>query len=75
VVDTGQLRQSTLFKPLIDKTQGKITVGKEYGLYHEVGTKYMSSRPFFKPMIETVTKEAPKIMKEEVDKYLKKTLK
>ena len=71
LIDTGQLRQSSLFKPFVDKTKGKITIGKDYGIHHEFGTKYLTARPFFRPMIETVQKEAPNIMKEEVDKYLK----
>ncbi len=72
LIDTGQLRQSVIFRPLVDRTQGKILVGKEYGIYHEEGTIYIKPRPFFKPMIEKVEKLSSGIIKAEIDKYLKK---
>jgi hypothetical protein len=75
LIDTGQLRQSVVFTPMVDRTKGKITVGKKYGEQHEFGRRFYRERPFFRPMIEKVKKQSQNIIKEEVDKYLKSQLK
>lgn len=50
---TGNLMNS--IQVLIESaTSALVTVGAEYGIYVEFGTRYMAARPYFMPAVELV---------------------
>lgn len=49
-VRTGYLRGSVQ-ATRITATRWRVTVGADYGLYIEMGTRHMAARPFFHPSV------------------------
>ena len=52
-VDTGILRASIQAAAVAPK-HWRVTVGAEYGIYLEMGTRFMAPRPYFNPAIQAV---------------------
>lgn len=52
-VDTGILRGSIQAAAVAPK-HWRVTVGAEYGIYLEYGTRFMAPQPYFQPAIDTV---------------------
>lgn len=55
-VDTGNLRGSIQATKIKDG-HWRVTVGAEYGIYVEMGTRFMGPQPFFSPAVRAVTRE------------------
>lgn len=53
---TGNLR-SSIYREKVADMHHRITVGAEYGVYLEYGTRNMAARPFFRPAIEIYKRE------------------
>lgn len=53
-VDTGFLMNSIQARK-IGPAHWRVTVGAEYGIYLEYGTRHMAAQPFFFPTIAEVT--------------------
>jgi HK97 gp10 family phage protein len=51
-VRTGFLRNS-IHSEFLGSMTGHVVVGAEYGIYVEMGTRYMSPRPYLLPSVET----------------------
>lgn len=54
-VDTGMLRNSIQTQILDDMT-AMVTVGAEYGIYVEFGTRHQAAQPYFIPAVEQVVR-------------------
>lgn len=52
-VDTGFLRGS-IQTEILDPMTARVSVGAEYGIYVEFGTRYMAAQPYFIPAAEQV---------------------
>jgi HK97 gp10 family phage protein len=50
-VDTGFLRDSIVAE-MIDEFSGTVTVGAYYGIYVEMGTRFMAAQPYFYPAVD-----------------------
>lgn len=50
-VRTGYLKNSIIVQS-IDVYEAQVTVGAEYGMYVELGTRYMSAQPYFYPAVD-----------------------
>ena len=61
-VDTGNLRAS-IQATKISKTHWRVTVGADYGIYLEYGTRNMAARPYFTPAINAVVGQFRQAMK------------
>lgn len=55
-VRTGALRDSIATKR-VGTRHWKVSVGKEYGVYVEYGTRYMHAQPYFRPAIRFANAE------------------
>lgn len=53
-IDTGFLLNSIQSRK-VGPAHWKVTVGAEYGIYQEYGTRHMRAQPFFFPAIAEVT--------------------
>jgi HK97 gp10 family phage protein len=53
---TGHLR-SSIYREKVADMHHRVTVGAEYGVYVEYGTRNMAARPFFRPAIELHKRE------------------
>lgn len=54
LIDTGNLLNSVQVIPGAHSLQKFVQVGAHYGLYHEMGTRFMPARPFLLPAAEKV---------------------
>ena len=61
-VRTGNLRGS-IQATRISATHWRVTVGADYGVYVEHGTRFMGAQPYFRPAIQAVTRAFRKAMK------------
>jgi len=61
-VDTGTLRAS-IQATKISPTHWRVTVGAEYGIYVEMGTRHMAAQPFLTPAINQVGRAFRQAMK------------
>jgi HK97 gp10 family phage protein len=61
-VDTGTLRASIQARR-ISPTHWIVTVGVDYGIYLEYGTRFMGARPYFGPAIRAVRSSFNQAMK------------
>lgn len=52
-VDTGFLKSSIQAK-MISETQGVVSVGAEYGIYVEYGTRFQAAQPYLGPAVTAV---------------------
>lgn len=52
-VDTGFLKNSIQARQ-VGPAHWRVTVGADYGIYLEYGTRFMSARPFFFPAVAEV---------------------
>jgi HK97 gp10 family phage protein len=50
-VRTGFLRDS-ITTTMLDEFTGNVTVGAYYGIYVEMGTRFMAAQPYFYPAVE-----------------------
>lgn len=53
-IDTGFLRSSIQARK-VGPAHWRVTVGAEYGIYLEYGTRHMQAQPFFFPTVAEVT--------------------
>lgn len=53
-VDTGTLKNS-IQAVKISHNHWRVTVGADYGVYVEHGTRHMAAQPYFQPAISRVT--------------------
>lgn len=53
-VKTGALRAS-IQAVQVSQLHWRVTVGADYGIYLEYGTRYMAARPYFQPALDAVT--------------------
>jgi len=69
-VKTGRLRASINTQKLTDL---KISVqdGVLYGVYNELGTRYMNPHPFLLPAFEKNKLMIPRLVQEEINKILR----
>jgi HK97 gp10 family phage protein len=61
-VDTGTLRASIQARK-VSATHWIVTVGVDYGIYLEYGTRHMAARPYFAPAIRAVRASFNQAMK------------
>lgn len=52
-VDTGYLRGS-IRAVRVGEAHWRVTVGADYGIYPELGTRFMAARPYFGPAVQAV---------------------
>lgn len=52
-VDTGYLRGS-IRAVRVSEAHWRVTVGADYGIYLEMGTRHMAARPYFGPAVRAV---------------------
>lgn len=64
-VDTGTLRGSIQARQ-VSATHWIVTVGADYGLYLEYGTRFMAAQPYFGPAIRAVRSSFNRAMKKVV---------
>lgn len=64
-VDTGNLRGSIQARKVSD-THWIVTVGADYGIYLEYGTRFMAAQPYFAPAIRAVRSSFNQAMKKVV---------
>ncbi len=62
-VDTGFLRNSIQVLRVTDR-EALIGVGAEYGIYQEMGTRFMSARPFMRPAVENNRERIAEIIRQ-----------
>lgn len=55
-VDTGYLRGS-IRAHRVGKAHWRVTVGADYGIYPELGTRYMAARPYLAPAARAVRQQ------------------
>lgn len=53
-VKTGALRAS-IQAVQVSQLHWRVSVGADYGIYLEYGTRYMAARPYFQPALDAVT--------------------
>lgn len=53
-VRTGFLKNSIHIENGDDDLSKNVVVGANYGIYVEMGTRYMAAQPYFYPAVETV---------------------
>lgn len=53
-VKTGALRAS-IQSVQVSQLHWRVTVGADYGIYLEYGTRHTAARPYFQPAVEAVT--------------------
>ena len=56
-VDTGTLRRSIMLNITNGGMQAEVQPTVHYGAYVELGTRFMSARPYLKPALETAGAE------------------
>lgn len=52
-VDTGFLRGSITGRRISDE-HWQVTVGADYGIYVEMGTRHMAAQPYLRPAVDAV---------------------
>lgn len=57
LIDTGNLLNSIIVEDGAHALQKFVVVGAHYGIYHEMGTRYMVARPFLGPAADAVRPE------------------
>jgi HK97 gp10 family phage protein len=50
-IDTGYLR-SSIGAGKASSVEVPVNVGAEYGVYHELGTRYMKAKPYLEPSLK-----------------------
>lgn len=61
-VDTGFLKNSIQARK-VGPAHWRVTVGAEYGVYLEYGTRFMGARPFFFPAVAEVGPSFMQVMR------------
>jgi HK97 gp10 family phage protein len=56
LIDTGFMLNS-VHPEKTSKLEGQVIVGAEYGIYHELGTRYLPARPFLGPAVDMHTQD------------------
>lgn len=62
LIDTGNLLNSVQAIPGAHELQWFVVVGAHYGIYHEMGTRFLPARPFLLPALEHVAPSLTRAM-------------
>ncbi|GIK73808.1 MAG: hypothetical protein BroJett021_27960 [Chloroflexota bacterium] len=69
-VDTGFLRNSIQTVSVTDR-EAVVAVGAEYGIYQEMGTRFMRAQPFMRPALENNRERIAEIIRGAIQRDLR----